>query len=212
MIDNQLNQYLRNLSTSNEKWVDQLEKYAEENNVPIMDPLSIQFVQQLIRIHQSSAILEIGTAIGYSALRMLQANPDASITTIERDKDRYDFAMAEIKKQKKLSQIRVIHGDALEVSDTVTKQGTFDLLFIDAAKGQYQRFFEIYSPFIRKGGIIISDNVLFKGYVANPSNDNPRLSKIANKIKSYNQWLTSNENFHTSIVPIGDGIAISIKK
>lgn len=212
MIDNQLNQYLRNLSTSNEKWVDQLEKYAEENNVPIMDPLSIQFVQQLIRIHQSSAILEIGTAIGYSALRMLQANPNASITTIERDKDRYDFAMAEIKKQKKLSQIRVIHGDALEVSDTVTKQGTFDLLFIDAAKGQYQRFFEIYSPFIRKGGIIISDNVLFKGYVANPSNDNPRLSKIANKIKSYNQWLTSNENFHTSIVPIGDGIAISIKK
>ncbi|WP_404453131.1 O-methyltransferase [Virgibacillus necropolis] len=212
MNDELLNQYLQETIPLNEEWVNKLESYAKENHVPIMDAVSMHFLQQLIRIHQPARILEIGTAIGYSALRMLQANPNATITTIERDEERFKYALDVIKAQNKLQQIQVIHGDALEVVEEIRNQDQFDFMFIDAAKGQYKRFFELYSPSIRKGGLIISDNVLFKGYVANPSNDNPKFTKIANKINNYNQWLINNENFHTVIVPIGDGIAISIKK
>ncbi|ASK63111.1 SAM-dependent methyltransferase [Virgibacillus phasianinus] len=212
MNDKELNQYLQGTIPINEKWITELERYAKENRVPIMEPVSMNFLQQIIRIHQPARILEIGTAIGYSALRMLQANPGALITTIERDESRFTYAVNEIKALNKHEQINVIFGDALEVAEEITNQGPFDLLFIDAAKGQYKRFFELYSPSIRKSGIVISDNVLFKGYVANPSEDNPRFSKIAGKINTYNQWLINNESFHTSIVPIGDGIAISIKK
>lgn len=212
MLDEKLNQYLLGTIPANEDWIEKLEIYAKENDVPIMDPVGIQFLQQLIRIHKPERILEIGTAIGYSALRMLEANPNASITSIERDKVRYDYAIKVIEEQNKASQIRIIHGDALEVVEELRERDSFDLLFIDAAKGQYQRFFELYSPAIRKGGLIISDNVLFKGYVANPSEKQPRLSKIANKINTYNRWLIEKEEFHTSIVPVGDGVAITIKK
>lgn len=212
MNDEGLKKYLQETIPPNDEWVSHLELYAKENHVPIMDPVSMQFLQQLIRIHKPDRMLEIGSAIGYSALRMLQANPNASITTIERDSERYKFAIDVIKTQNKHKQIQVIFGDAIDVAERIISQNSFDLLFIDAAKGQYKRFFELYSSSIRKGGIIISDNVLFKGYVANPSNANPRLSKIANKINNYNQWLINNENYHTTIVPVGDGVAISIKK
>ncbi|ASN05148.1 O-methyltransferase [Virgibacillus necropolis] len=212
MNDDLLNQYLLGTIPASEEWVSKLELYAKEHHVPIMDPVSMHFLQQLIRIHEPAHILEIGTAIGYSALRMLQANPNAFITTIERDAERFNYALDEIKSQDKLERINVVYGDALEVAEKITGQSSFDLMFIDAAKGQYKRLFELYSPSIQKGGLIISDNVLFKGYVANPSDDNPRSTKIANKIKNYNNWLINNENFHTTIVPIGDGIAISIKR
>ncbi|MFZ3576456.1 O-methyltransferase [Virgibacillus sp. DJP39] len=212
MHDELLKKYLQESLPLNKEWVDNLEFYAKENHVPIMDPVSMHFLQQLIRIHKPERILEIGTAIGYSALRMQQANPEAFITTIERDEERYKYAVKVIEEQNRLNQINVIFGDALEVVKEVVSYKSFDLLFIDAAKSQYQRFFELYSTAVRKGGLIISDNVLFKGYVANPSNDNQRVSKIANKINNYNKWLLNNDKFHTTIVPIGDGIAISIKK
>lgn len=212
MNDHHLNSYLQDTIPSNEKWVTELESYAQENHVPIMDAVSMHFVQQLIRIHQPNRILEIGTAIGYSALRMLQASPNASIVSIERDESRYKFALDIIKKQGKQEQIKILHGDALELSADITNQEPFDLLFIDAAKGQYQRFFELYSSVVRKGGLILSDNVLFKGYVVSPSENNPKFTKIATKINNYNQGLINHPDFHTSIVPIGDGVAISIKK
>ena len=212
MKDERLNKYLQESIPANVKWVTELELYAKENHVPIMDPISMHFLQQLIRIQQPKCILEIGTAIGYSALRMLEAKPDASIVSIERDVERYKFAVDFIQAQNQQQQIQVLYGDALELAQNVHSQAPFDLLFIDAAKGQYQRFFELYSSSIRKGGLIISDNVLFKGYVADPSEDNLRLTKIANKINNYNHWLINNPGFHTTIVPIGDGVAISIKK
>lgn len=212
MDGERLKRYLHDSIPENEKWVTELEAYAQENHVPIMDAVSMHFVQQLIRIQQSKHILEIGTAIGYSALRMLQANPDASIVTMERDEDRYKFAMDVIKEQNKQQQIEVLYGDALDLATDMNGRAPFDLLFIDAAKGQYQRFFELYRSSIQKGGLIITDNVLFKGYVASPSEDNPRYTKIASKINNYNQWLINHPDFHTSIVPIGDGVAISIKK
>lgn len=212
MIDEKLHHYLLGTLPSNEEWVRQLEHQAKKDHVPIMDPLSIQFLMQLIRASRSKRILEIGTAIGYSALRMIEVQPDASIITIERDKDRYEQAIKNIEKQHKEDKIKVVYGDAKEVLKKLHDQKmTFDFIFIDAAKGQYQHFFELSNPLIKDNGMIVSDNVLFRGYVAGLSEPSRRHQKMVQKIVEYNDWLTKRSDFSTSFVPIGDGIAISIK-
>ncbi|CDQ18084.1 Predicted O-methyltransferase YrrM [Halobacillus karajensis] len=204
--------YLQSLLSEPSTAVREMESYAKEQRVPIMEPLGIEFLMQLLRIHQPKNILEIGTAIGYSALRMLEACPGSNITTVERDENRYNDALQNIKAMNVEDSIHVIHGDALDVASQIEKNGPFDLLFIDAAKGKYEEFFHLYSPMISKEGLIISDNVLFKGFVADDSEANPRMAKIARKIRKFNEWLVHNPDYHTTIVPIGDGVAITKRK
>lgn len=194
--------------------IKQLEKYAEEHRIPIMDPVSIDFLMQLIRIKKPKWILEIGTAIGYSALRMSEAFPEAKITTIERDDHLYDLSLKHIKQLGKEEAIKVLHGDALNVlSDLASskKKTLYDVVFIDAAKAQYQRFFELVKPILADNALVVSDNILFKGLVVNSNSESKRLNNLAGKIRHYNKWLTELEGFNTSIVPIGDGIAISVR-
>ncbi|ELK45538.1 O-methyltransferase [Halobacillus sp. ACCC02827] len=205
-------QYLQSLLSEPSRPVKEMETYAKENHVPIMEPLGIEFLMQLIRIQKPTAILEIGAAIGYSALRMVEANPDCTVTTIERDEERYNEALSNIRNMHKENQIRVIHGDALDVKEVVSGHGPFDMLFIDAAKGKYEEFFHLYSPLVKQDGMIISDNVLFKGYVADDTDAGPRMAKIARKIRGFNEWLVRHPDYHTTIVPIGDGVAITKKK
>src|SRR5699024_9691158 len=113
---------------------------------------------QLVRVKQPQSILEIGTAIGYSALRMNEAYPSAKITTIEKNKDMYHRALNNIQLHDKLQQIKVIHGDAIEVINKFKKDTIFDFIFIDAAKGQYKRYFEAVQPFLQREGMIVCDN------------------------------------------------------
>ncbi|WP_222599208.1 O-methyltransferase [Aquibacillus kalidii] len=211
-MDNTIDHYLLDIRNNSPEWAQQLEKYARENHVPIMEPLGIDFLMQIIRINKPSRILEIGTAIGYSALRMLEASPTSHIVSVERDEPRFQEAVQNIKKMDKDQNIDVLFGDALDITNEIKEKGPYDLLFIDAAKGQYQRFFELYSTMLTSDAVIISDNVLFKGLVANPNSDKERLNKIANKITTYNKWLMEHPQYVTTIVPIGDGIAISIKR
>jgi len=112
-----------------------------------------------------------------------------------------------------VNKIEIIHGDALQSIEKLISRGdTYDFIFIDAAKGQYKKFFTLVEPLIQSGGIIVCDNILFKGYVANPAkSDNVRLQKLANKIRSFNEWVMEQPNYHSSIIPIGDGISISVK-
>ncbi|WP_368652160.1 O-methyltransferase [Ornithinibacillus sp. 4-3] len=213
MINEQLTNYLLETLPENPDWVNELERQGKEDRVPIMDPLGIQFVMQLIRIQQPAQILEVGTAIGYSALRMLQAVPNTNIITIERDDIRFEQAIKNISKLEKESQISVVHGDALEVmKDLQQETRKFDVIFIDAAKGQYTKFFELAIPLLSEKGMIISDNVLLKGFAAGIGTPNKRYIKMAEKIKAYNQWICQHPDFTTSITPIGDGVAISIKR
>ena len=207
-----LNQYLLENLPPTADWVKEMEEQAEKEFIPIMDKVSMNFIMQLIRMTRPKRILEIGTAIGYSSLRMVEAYQDTQIVTIERDRHRYEQAVNHINKYGKQANIEVIHGDALEVLADFQTETAFDLVFIDAAKGQYQHFFELASPLLLAQGIIISDNVLFKGYVVNSTDIPPRFLKIANKIRAYNQWLVHHPDYETSIVPIGDGVAISYKK
>ncbi|MYL72011.1 methyltransferase domain-containing protein [Halobacillus litoralis] len=205
-------EYLQSLLSEPSKDVKKMESEAEKQRVPIMEPLGIDFLMQLLRIHQPKKILEIGTAIGYSALRMLEACPGSHIITVERDEQRYKEALKNIKAMNAEEQIHVIHGDALEVASTIEKDGQFDLLFIDAAKGKYEEFFHLYSPMVSDQGVILSDNVLFKGLVADDSEASPRMAKIAGKIRRFNEWLVQHPDYNTTIVPIGDGVAITKKK
>ncbi len=211
-LDKRLEQYLIDTIDTKPEWVNELEEYALKNNVPIMEPLGIDFLMQLIRLKKPNKILEIGTAIGYSALRMVEAFPETSIVTIERDKNRYEEALSNIKKIDKKNKITVIFGDALEETNRIKEQAPYDLLFIDAAKGQYQRFFELYSKYLTEDAVIISDNVLFKGLVTDSSIENERSNSIAKKVYKYNEWLINHPSYTTSIIPIGDGVAISVKR
>ncbi|MBP2256589.1 O-methyltransferase [Virgibacillus alimentarius] len=212
-MDEYLLHYISKTLPAKAEWVKEIEKKAKEDNVPIMDEISIEFLMQLIRLSKPNKILEIGSAIGYSALRMQEAYPKTKITTIERDENRVQQAIKNIEKSHQSDNIHVIHGDALnEINNLAARNEQFDVIFIDAAKGQYKRFFELSSSLIKPTGLIITDNVLFKGLVANPNRGSSRLDKIAKKIHAYNEWLVNHHNFTTSIVPIGDGVAISIKK
>lgn len=208
-----ISNYLFELIPEREGWMRSLENYASEHNVPIMELDSINFLTQLVKIKQPIAILEIGTAIGYSTLRMHTAYPKAEITTIERNEKMYDLALENIMLHKKADNINVIHGDALDtIEQLVLNEATFDFIFIDAAKGQYKRFFKAVQPLLRDNGMIVCDNILFKGYVADENKtDNKRLKKLAEKIRNFNKWLMDQSDYHTSIIPIGDGVSISIK-
>ncbi|ARI76979.1 O-methyltransferase [Halobacillus mangrovi] len=204
--------YLHSLRSKPSEQIERIEAYAKENGVPIMEPSGIEFLMQLIRLHQPSHILEIGTAIGYSAIRMLEASAKSAIVTIERDPTRYSEAVSNLRQLGVENSIQILHGDALELEKEVAEKGPYDLLFIDAAKGKYEEFFHMYSPMLTERGVIISDNVLFKGYVADDELASPRMAKIAGKIRKFNEWLVNHPDYYTTIVPVGDGVAISVKK
>ncbi|MCT2537645.1 O-methyltransferase [Aquibacillus koreensis] len=212
LVDHELERYLTDHLDPNDEKVQQLENYAKENRVPIMEPLGIDFLMQMVRLKQPNNILEIGTAIGYSALRMLEANPSARIVTIERDEIRYNEAVRNVQAWGKQQQMDLLFGDALEMENEAKLKGPYDLLFIDAAKGQYKRFFEIYSQYLTDDALIISDNVLFKGMVVSQTNEKNRLNNVAKKLRSFNDWLMELPEYKTTIVPIGDGIAITVKR
>ncbi|WP_255437730.1 O-methyltransferase [Thalassobacillus sp. CUG 92003] len=188
-----------------------MEKYARDNGVPIMEEAGIQFLMQLIRMKRPSRILEIGAAIGYSAIRMAEAYPETKIITVERDERRYQEAAYYLDQFDLSGRIELLFGDALKLRDEIYAKGPYDLLFIDAAKGKYRTFFEQYAPAVKADGIIVTDNVLFKGWVADPTQANERMAKTAREIRRFNDWLMNHPDFHSYIVPVGDGVTISTK-
>lgn len=213
MLSQEMIQYLQALIPAREAAVQEIETYAREHNVPIMDAIGMEALLYILQLVQPKRILEIGTAIGYSAIRMAQALPNTSVVTIERDAERYDKALFYIERTKLQERIHAVLGDALEVRSEIERYAPFDAIFIDAAKGQYQRFFDLYSPLLNNGGVMMTDNVLFKGLVAsNEPIENKRIRPLVEKIRQYNEWLMGREDYDTIILPIGDGIAISRKR
>lgn len=210
-MNKMITKYLKQFEIPASEWEKELIKEAEEDRIPIMEKDGIDFIKQLIRIKQPKNILEIGTAIGYSALHMIDAAPNSKLVTVERDLTRHDRAKFYLEKNDHSEKIQLIYGDAFEKVEVIEQRGPYDLIFIDAAKGQYQRFFEIFSPLLTNRGVIITDNILFHGYVANPTSASKRLVKLAAKIDRYNQWLSQHEKFDTTFIPVGDGLGISIK-
>jgi predicted O-methyltransferase YrrM len=214
--NDKLNAYIENLIPERPDFFMKMEEYASENGVPIMEVAGMEAMLQILRIGQPTRILEIGAAIGYSALRMAHALPNVTIVTIERDEERANvavenFARFESEFQKK-ADIHLIVGDALEVENEVSKLGPYDVIFIDAAKGQYKRFFELYSKYGSDNGMIVTDNVLFKGLVAEEHIEKKRTSNLVKKINTFNEWLLRHPEYYTAILPVGDGVAISKRR
>ncbi|KZN98749.1 O-methyltransferase [Pseudobacillus badius] len=212
MMENRIDHYIESLIKTREPLFAEMEAFAREHRVPIMEPAGIEALLQIMRIQQPKRILEIGTAIGYSALRMAAALPDAEVVSIERDEQRYRQAMSYIGRSEYGSRVEVLFGDALELVDKAGEKGPYDAIFIDAAKGQYTKFFERYSACLTAEGTVYTDNVLFKGYVAGVPAESKRIINLVKKIQSYNEWLMNHPDFDTALFPVGDGLAVSRKR
>lgn len=188
----------------------EIKKYAIDYNVPIMLDDGIDFLIGFLAKHQLQSVLEIGTAIGYSAIMMALSNPKVKVTSIERDRDRYLEAVKNVKKFHLEDRITLIFKDAFDV----TLEDKFDLIFIDAAKSQSIRFFEKFERNLVEHGFVLTDNMSFHGLVA--KGEQPELSRnvrgLVRKIKAYEEFLKNNSNYVTTFYEVGDGIAVSEKR
>ena len=193
-----------------DKDIKELKEYAILENIPIMQDEGIEFLTNFIIKKQLKNILEIGTAIGYSAIMMARTRDDIHITTIERDETRYMEALKNIKKFNLQDRITLIFNDALNVK----LEGEFDLIFIDAAKGKNKDFFEHFEANLSLDGYIITDNMDFHGYVAMKEEDIPskNILGIVRKIKDYTYFLENHMLYKTTIYKIGDGIAVTERR
>lgn len=188
----------------------EMEKYAEEENVPIIEKQSIAYIMKYIQDNNIKSILEIGSAIGYSTILMASAKTDVYVTTIERDEKRYMQCLKNVKECGMDKKINVVYQDALELN--LPEDTKFDMIFIDAAKGQYTRFFEKYKYFLKDNGTIITDNIKFHGYVGHSDTiDSSNLKSLVQKIESYIDFLKNNTEFTTTFYDIGDGLSVSKK-
>ncbi|MEG1495623.1 MAG: O-methyltransferase [Bacilli bacterium] len=190
--------------------IKELKEYATNNNVPIMLDKGLDFLTSFILKNNINRVLEIGTAIGYSAIIMALTNPNLKVTSIERDNERYLEALKNIKKFNLEDRITLIFKDALEVN----LDETYDLLFIDAAKGQNINFFKRFIGNIKQNGFVITDNMEFHGLVAKDENEikSRNLRGLVRKIKDYIVFLNDSLDYETSYYSIGDGLAVTRKK
>lgn len=190
--------------------IKEMERYAEANNVPIIEHDSITFVNKYIKMNNVKKILELGTAIGYSAILMASASDDVEITTIERDEKRYREAVKNINSVGLDKRIEIVFNDALDVN---LAGHQYDLIFIDAAKGQYIKFFEKFKHYLSPGGIIITDNLKFHGLVNNKEQIESRnVRGLVTKIEKYIEFLKENDEYITKFYDIGDGLSVSFRK
>lgn len=189
--------------------LEEMEKYAKEHSVPIMEKEGIEFLTKYIKDNNVKSILEIGAAIGYSAIKMASISDDIKVTTIERDSFRYNEAVKNIEYNNLSDRINIILGDALEEEIA----GSYDLIFIDAAKAQSIKFFEKYSPLLNDKGTIITDNINFHGLTFSDSPAPTRnLRQLTRKIKTYLEFLENNKEYDSKYINIGDGVIVSKKK
>ncbi|MCX4248425.1 MAG: O-methyltransferase [Bacilli bacterium] len=190
--------------------IKEMERYAEANNVPIIEKDSIEFIRKYIKLNKVKSVLELGTAIGYSAILMAECDKNVEVTTIERDEKRYREAVKNVNECGLDNQINIVFNDALDVNLAGHK---YDLIFIDAAKGQYIKFFEKFENYLNPGGIIITDNLNFHGLVNNKEQiESKNVRGLVTKIEKYIDFLKQHEEYVTKFYDIGDGISVSFRK
>ena len=201
--------YLQKFYREEDSLILEMEKFASENKIPILYPDSALFLEQLVLLTRPKRVLEIGTAIAYSSIRMArQLRKKGIIHTIEKSKDNIKLADEFIRRSGYDDTIKILAGDALEILPTLNKK--YDLIFLDADKEDYHKLFEYSMIILKKGGIIFIDNLLWHGYAA--SKQVPKEYKSSTKlIREFNKFFMSQTNLKTSILPIGDGIGLGIK-
>ena len=191
----------------NEIELEKIKEKALENHIPIIMDDTLEYIYKLYENKKISSVLEIGTAVGYSAICFTKILKDEGfIDTIERDEQRISEAKENIKKAEVEEKINIISGDAVEILPTINKK--YDMIFIDAAKGKYPFFLKEALRLLNNDGIILADNILYKGYVMSDYNKHKQRTAVRN-LREYIKEVTQNPNLETEILEIGDGLAVT---
>ena len=212
IIDERMTVFIDSMDTPNTEFLNKLEKYSKETNVPIIRPSMQSFLKLLLAITQPKKILEVGTAIGFSALLMSEYGPeDCHITTIEKYEKRIPLAKENFAKAGKEDKITLLEGDAVEILSQL--EGTYDFIFMDAAKGQYINFLPDIMRLLSDGGMLVSDNVLQDGDIIESRFAVTRRNRtIHGRMRDYLYELKHHPDLVTSILPVGDGVTVSVEQ
>ena len=212
IIDERLATFINSLDAGNAPYLNELERYAKKTNVPIIRTEMQSLLKFLLAMKEPREILEVGTAIGFSALLMSEYGPkDCHITTIEKYEKRIPLAKENFKKAGKEEAITLLEGDATEILKTL--EGTYDFIFMDAAKGQYIHFMPDILRLLKVGGLLISDNVLQDGDIIESRFAVTRRNRtIHARMREYLYELKHHEDLETVILPVGDGVTISVRR
>ena len=212
VVDERLVTYIDSLDSGNTEILDTIEREALYLHVPIIRKSMQSFLKLLLAMQKPKRILEVGTAVGFSAILMAEYNPyPCEIVTIENYDKRIPIAHENFKRAGKENQITLIEGDATEVLKTLEEP--FDMIFMDAAKGQYINFFGDVMRLLKKDGVLVSDNVLQDGDIIESHFVVTRRNRTIHKrMREYLYELTHRDDLVTSVMPIGDGITVSVKK
>ncbi len=205
--------YIDSLDKGNSKLLNDLEVRAKQDGVPIIRRPMQSFLRTLLKVKQPSRILEIGTAVGFSALLMAENTDKTEIVTIEKFEKRYLEAKENIAASPYKDRIELIFGDALEVLDEMALRGeSFDFIFMDAAKGQYPGFLEPSLKLLCRDGVLLADNVLKDGDIIESKFALTRRDRTIHKrMRDYLYQITHSDMLETAILPVGDGAALSVK-
>lgn len=211
IVNDKVENYIRETLKPSQGLLRDLELYAEENSVPIIHKEVADLLRVILKLKRPKKILELGCAIGYSSLFFADVlDGDVEIVTTERNPIMLERAQDNIKKAGMGDRIKILVGDAEETLKDL--EGTFDMIFIDAAKGHYKMFFDMLIGKLNHGGIVISDNILYKGMIASDDYVVRRKKTIVKRMRTYLDYICDLEGISTSLIPIGDGLAISYKE
>ena len=204
--------YLRSNMTHDDAFLHELEEYAAKNDVPIIEPESARFLTVMCRIKKPKKILEVGTAIGYSAILMAQnTQKNCRITTLEYDENMVYTARENIMKAGYAGKVAVIEADAKDYLAYIDDENSFDMIFLDGPKAHYVNMLDECVRLLKKGGVLISDNILYKGMTADDNHVVRRKITIVKRLRMYIDALMAHKELHTSILPLGDGVTVSVK-
>ncbi len=212
IVDERMVSFINSFDRGNTPFLDELERYAKETNVPIIRKEMQGFLKLLLAMQRPVSILEVGTAIGFSALLMKEYAPEnCHITTIEKYEKRIPLAKENFKKAGREKDITLLEGDATEILKELT--GTYDFIFMDAAKGQYINFLPDILRLMPEGGLLVSDNVLQDGDIIESRYAVTRRNRtIHARMRDYLYELKHHEQLETAILPVGDGVTVSVKR
>ena len=211
IVEERMTTFINSLDPGNPDYLNELEKFALETYVPIIRKDMQAYMKFLLKQCKPKKILEVGTAIGFSALLMSEYAPMAHITTIENYEKRIPIARDNFKKYGKSEIIDLIEGDAMEILPTL--EGTYDFIFMDAAKGQYINFLPEIMRLLSPGGLLVSDNVLQDGEIIESKYAVVRRDRtIHTRMRDYLYELKHMDGLTTAILPVGDGVTVSVKE